>query len=115
MKKRNRIDGANSLFRAKVNELVSAISWLKPEDKKDFIVFDIEEFRAGRLIEKLDQCIRNINDIGEELDFINPGLHEEEESVFELEGGEERFADQYRYGVFTELINQESRSDDTPF
>lgn len=107
MKKRNRIDGANSLFIAKIEQLLSAISWLKPEDMRDYIIFDIDEFRAGRVIEKLDQCIRNVNDIRKELVYINPEIEEEEESIFELEGGEERFQDQYKHGIFTEIVKLE--------
>lgn len=115
MKSRNRKDGANSLFLVKLNELLSAACCLLHEDKSVFIVYDIDQFRAGRLVDKLDQCIRNINDIKEELDFINNEIKNERRPLFESDKSTEGFNDQYRYGILTEIVNKKLRDKDPPF
>jgi hypothetical protein len=114
MKNIRRVDVANSILNIKVQELITAIICIKPEDKKDFVVYDIDQFRAGRLVEKLDQCIRNIIDIKDELNFINSVIEHERKTGIDLSKRKGQFNDQYRYGIFTGIVNQKIRDNEDP-
>lgn len=110
---------ANNLLVSKIIRIRRELDMLAPYPQEDLITFDIDPFITGRLVEKLDQCLSNIETIREEIGIINFEIDEGNiEDCWRPDYDYEEFSDQDTLDLIKKSKDPEFKAvayDDLPF